>query len=137
MDKVLLIAGSLLFLLGLLQGGVVDLFVNPRMALSAHLTAVQSGTAMMVVGGIWPAVTLSRRLAAIARWAIAGGMFGLWLALTLSAATGASRSLPMAGAGYSSSPVMETIVETLLVASSAAIVVGWALLLLGLVRSKP
>ena len=137
MDKVLLVAGALLFLLGLLQGGVVDLFTNPRMALSAHLTAVQSGTAMMVAGGIWSAVTLGSGRAAIARWSIVGGMFGLWLALSLSAATGASDALPMAGAGYSASPGMETLVTAMVLASSAAMVVGWALLLLGLVRSKP
>ena len=137
MDKVLLVAGALLFLIGLLQGGLVDVFTNPRMALSAHLTAVQSGTAMMVAGGIWSAVTLSPLMAAIARWGIVGGIFGLWLALTLSAATGASDALPMAGAGYSASPGMETLVAAMVLASSAAIVVGWALLLLGLVRSKP
>ena len=124
MDKVLLVAGALLFLFGLLQGRVVDLFTNARMALSAHLTAVQSGTAMMVAGGIWSAVTLSSRLAAIARWGIAGGMFGLWLALTLSAATGASGALPMAGAGYSASPGMETLARAMVLASSAAMVVG-------------
>ena len=137
MDKVLLVAGALLFLLGLLQGAIVDLFVNPRMALSAHLTAVQSGTAIMVAGGIWSSVMHGPLLASITRWTIITGIFGLWIALSVSAATGASDALPLAGAGYSAAPGTERFVEGLVVVSSVVMVAGWALLLSGLVRSKP
>ena len=69
-QKSLVVAGAILFLLGLLQGAVVQSFANPRMALSAHLTAVQSGLALMIVGVIWPAVSLSAVLLKVARWTI-------------------------------------------------------------------
>ena len=134
MNRPLLIAGALLFLLGLLQGGIVDWFTNPRMALSAHLTAVQSGTAIMVAGGIWSAVSLPQRTEAISRWSIIASMFGLWLGLSLSAATGASEVLPMAGAGYGADAAAEMLVSALVLGSSGLMILGWALLLIGLIR---
>ena len=136
MDKPLLVAGALLFLLGLLQGAATDLYLNPRMALSAHLTAVQSGMAMMLAGGIWSAVTLGPILSAATRWSIMASMFALWAALSLAAATGASEALPIAGTGFAAGPFLDSIVSTMVLLSSAAMVVGWALLLIGLLRAK-
>ena len=135
-DRPLLVAGALLFLFGLLQGAAIDLFVNPRMALSAHLTAVQSGTAVMVVGAIWSAVSLSLRIAAVSRWSIILGMFGLWTGLTLAAATGASAALPMAGEGYEAEPMIETLVSAMVLGSSGLTILGWLLLVAGLVNSR-
>lgn len=129
-------AGAVLFLLGLLQGAVVQMFFNPRMALSAHLTAVQSGMAIMIVGVIWPAVVLNARLLLSARWAIVLGMYGLWLGLTLSAATGASSALPIAGEGHEASRLVEGAVSVIVYGSSGAMMVGWLLVVLGLIRNQ-
>ena len=136
MLRALIIAGAALFLLGLLQGAAVPLFVNPRMALSAHLTAVQSGMAIMIVGAVWSAVSLGSGLAKAARWTIVLGMYGLWLGLTLSAATGASEALPIAGAGYTAAPNMETVVSVIVLGSSGLMTLGWLLFVVGLIRSK-
>lgn len=133
-DKALLVAGATLFLLGLLQGGVVHQFLNPRMALSAHLTAVQSGMALMIAGAVWRAVTLPPALARLCRWAIIISMYALWLGLTLSAATGASASLPIAGAGFAAAPGIEMLISALVLGSSGVMIAGWALLVAGLVR---
>ncbi|QNQ10311.1 hypothetical protein [Sphingomonas alpina] len=134
--KSLLVAGAVLFLLGLLQGVAVHSFLNPRMALSAHLTAVQSGMAIMIAGLVWPTITLAPVLKGVAHWTLVTGMYGLWIALTLSAATGASDALPIAGAGYSATPPAERLVSALIVISSASMVLGWGLLAIGLLRSK-
>ena len=134
-QKTLLVAGATLFLLGLFQGAAVQLFANPRMALSAHLTAVQSGTAMIVAGLVWPALALPRRAASIARWAIIGGMTGLWIGLTAAAAAGASRGLPIAGAGHSAGASTEQMVTLIIGLSSGALTLGWAMLLIGLIRA--
>ncbi|MES2058590.1 MAG: hydrogenase [Pseudomonadota bacterium] len=134
--KSLLVAGAALFLLGLLQGAAVHSFLNPRMALSAHLTAVQSGMAIMIAGLAWPMITLAPALKGVAHWTLVAGMYGLWIALTLSAATGASDALPIAGAGYSAAPSAEQMVSALIVISSAAMVLGWGLLTIGLFRSE-
>lgn len=133
-NKALLVAGAVLFLLGLLQGAAVQQFLNPRMALSAHLTAVQSGMALMIAGAVWQAVALPSALARLCRWAIIASMYALWLGLILSAATGASASLPIAGAGFAAAPGMELLVSALVLGSSAAMVLGWGLLVAGLVR---
>ena len=134
--KQLVVAGAVLFLLGLIQGAAVPYFVNPRMALSAHLTAVQSGTAIMVAGAVWGWTHLSPQWDLIGRWAIVVGMYGLWLALTLSAATGASDSLPIAGEGHSAGAAVEAMVSAAVAGSSAVLVAGWAVLTIGLIRGR-
>ena len=136
-QKSLILAGALLFLCGLFQGALVQSFANPRMALSAHLTAVQSGMALMIVGMIWRAVSLPSTPATVARWTILIGMYGLWLGLSLSATTGASESLPIGGAGHSADPLTEHIVSGFVLGSSGLMTIGWLLLVVGLLRSKP
>lgn len=134
-QRTLLVAGAALFLLGLLEGAAVPAFANPRMALSAHLTAVQSGMALMIVGIIWPAGSLPPRTGAIARWAIIIGMYGLWIGLTSAAATGASKDLPIAGAGHSADATIEQVVSAIVLGSSVLMTLGWIVFLAGLIRS--
>ncbi len=134
-QKVLIVAGAALFLLGLLQGAAVPAFANPRMALSAHLTAVQSGMALMIVGIVWSAVTLRPRTRAGARSAIVIGMYGLWIGLTAAAATGASKDLPIAGAGHSADATIEQVVSAIVLGSSGLMTLGWIVFLAGLIRS--
>jgi (hydroxyamino)benzene mutase len=135
-QKSLVVAGAILFLAGLLQGAVIQGFANPRMALSAHLTAVQSGMALMIAGIVWSAVTLSPGLANIARLTVIVGIYSLWLGLTLSAATGASEVLPIAGAGFSAGRVAEQVVSATVLGGSGLMTVGWLLLLVGLIRAN-
>jgi (hydroxyamino)benzene mutase len=134
--RALAVVGGALFLAGLLQGLVVDYFPNPRMALSAHLDAVQSGMAVMIAAAFWSSLRLTPALERVAWWALAVGMVGLWIAITLAAMTGASEALPMAGSGFSASPVTETMVSTVVIGSSLALLLGWALFLWGLVRGQ-
>lgn len=135
-QRTLVIAGALLFLFGLLQGGLVQSFANPRMALSAHLTAVQSGMAMMIAGAVWSAANFHQIMEVVAKWAIVAGMFGLWVGLTASAATGASESLPIAGAGYAASQTTETLVSIAVLFSSFLMTIGWFIFVIGLIRLK-
>jgi (hydroxyamino)benzene mutase len=132
----LVVAGAVLFLLGLLQGVLVQSFVNPRMALSAHLTAVQSGMAIMIVGAVWGVVSLGSAVAKASRWTITIGMYGLWLGLTLSATTGAGETLPIAGAGHKASLLAEAVVSAIVLSSSGLMVAGWLLFLVGVIRSR-
>lgn len=134
-QKLLIFAGAVLFLMGLLQGAAVQSFHNPRMALSAHLTAVQSGMALIIAGAVWTAVLLSTPLEKVARWTTIIGMYGLWVGLTLSAATGASDTLPIAGAGYAAGRSTEAAVSAIVLGSSGLMTVGWFLLVIGVFRS--
>lgn len=135
-QRTLIVAGAFLFLLGLLQGAVVQSFLNPRMALSAHLTAVQSGMAMMIVGSLWTSAHLRPIFSNIARWTIVMGMFGLWAGLTASAITGASDNLPIAGAGHSAAQTTENLVSIAVLGGSVLMTIGWSIFVLGLVRVK-
>lgn len=135
-QRTLIVAGALLFLIGLLQGAAVQSFLNPRMALSAHLTAVQSGMAMMIVGALWTSADLRPSFSNVGRWTIVIGMFCLWAGLTASAATGASRNLPIAGAGYSAAQATETLVSIAVLGGSILMTIGWSIFVIGLVRAK-
>lgn len=134
-QKALIVAGAALFLLGLLQGAAVQSFLNPRMALSAHLTAVQSGMALMIVGLVWPFLSLRPWTGSVSRWAIIVGMYGLWIGLTASAATGASKGLPIAGGGQTAEAAVEQIVYAIIIGSSGLMTLGWILFLTGLIVS--
>ena len=134
--KSLVVAGAWLFLLGLLQGVAVSMFANPRMGLSAHLTAVQSGTALMVLGAVWSIAVWPEKVEMLSFWTTLVGTYGLWLGLTLAAATGASEALPMAGKGFSASQTIELGVSGVVMISGGLMIVGWLLFLIGAIRSK-
>ncbi len=72
--------GALLFLLGLVNGALVQSFTNPRMGLSAHLAGVQNGLVLMVFGLLWSQLALSARLL---RAACGAPIVGLLLLLVL------------------------------------------------------
>lgn len=135
-QRTLIVAGALLFLIGLLQGAVVQSFANPRMALSAHLTAVQSGMALMIAGVVWSAATFHRTFEIVAKWTLVIGMFGLWVGLTASAATGASNSLPIAGSGHTANQITETLVSMVVLGGSLLITIGWSIFVIGLMRPQ-
>ena len=134
--RALAVTGALLFLAGLAQGAAIQLFANPRMALSAHLDAVQSGMAVMLAALFWSSCAWRAATEAVARWTLAAGMVGLWLGITLGAATGASRVLPIAGSGYSGSPLAEQVTGGLVLGSSAALFLGWGLFTVALLRRR-
>ena len=134
--KSLVIAGAWLFVFGLLQGVAVPMFANPRMALSAHLTAVQSGTALMVLGAVWSIAVWPEKLEKSSFWTTYIGTYGLWLGLTAAAATGASEALPIAGQGYSASRQIENAVSALVMVSGGLMIVGWVLFAIGVTRSR-
>lgn len=127
----LIISGALLFVIGLVQGVFIPKFENSRMALSAHLTAVQCGTGLMVFGVIWTLVKLPSPWLGLTEAALISSFYLIWLGISIAAATGASKALPIAGAGYSGSKASEhlvTLIEStgvvLSVASGIAIMIG-------------
>jgi (hydroxyamino)benzene mutase len=114
----LLKAGLALLTFGLLFGAAIPRLRNPRMGLSAHLTAVQGGMALSVFGIAW-------NYLGIVQWADAPIAFSLLVStyllvagLVLAAWTGASRALPIAGQGFQATPAMELAVSVLTIGSS-------------------
>lgn len=134
LGRKLIFWGAVLFLIGLLQGVFIPLFLNPRMALSAHLTAVQSGMALMLFGLIWGLLSLGKKWLMVSYYSSIGGMYLIWLAITLAAVLGASKALPIAGKGFSSTPIGEVAVELIVYAGSGLCVLSAALIVVGLYR---
>ncbi len=134
-SKQLIIWGAVLFLLGLMQGGLIPYFLNTRMALSAHLAAVQSGMALMIVGLIWQLVDLSDKAKRLALIFNIAGMYLVWLAITIAAIVGASKVLPIAGAGYSASASWEMVVEVIVTSGSVLGLVATLLIVFGLYKN--
>lgn len=129
-DSQLLTLGTVLFLLGLLTGLALPAFRNKRMGLSAHLVGVQHGMVLWILGLVVPGLApASAGLHQAMVWSLVLGLYGLWLSMLLAAIWGASKALPMAGAGHSASPAREGVVAGLVYLPATLIVLGTALLL--------
>ncbi|MBX9883659.1 MAG: hypothetical protein K2X68_01675 [Novosphingobium sp.] len=111
-------AGLWLIVVGLLIGLAIPKFTSPRLALSAHLTAVQSGTTLLALGWFWPQLTQGNPFASLLGHALWISFAMLCLGLTLAAAWGASRVLPIAGAGYRATPMRERVTAVVILAGS-------------------
>jgi hydroxylaminobenzene mutase len=128
-STLLVISGVLLLLLGLLNGALVNVLLNPRMGLSAHLAGVQNGMVLILFGLVWGRAQFSS-FSSVANVSLAVySMYGFWIALLLSAMWGTSASTPIAGKGFSGQAWQEAAVGALLMSSSLAITVacGWLL----------
>jgi (hydroxyamino)benzene mutase len=123
-------SGVLLFLLGLLTGLAIPRCRSPRLGLSAHLTAVQSGTALLALGLLWPHLSMSPMCSLVLSYGTAGFLYMVWLSLLLAAFFGAGRGLPIAGQGITTTPVRQTVVTLLLVVGSLGVLATIAALLI-------
>jgi (hydroxyamino)benzene mutase len=120
--RLLIFAGMLLFLLGLFSGIAVQLFHNPRLAVSGHLLALMNGLFLMIVGAIWNRFNLSDRLRNIASTLVIFGGYANWILTLLGAAWGTHRLTPIAGAGFEALSWQE-----------GAIMVGLGVMIVGMV----
>ena len=127
--QLLLVAGTVLFLLGLLTGLALPVLKNKRMGLSAHLVGVQHGMVLWALGLIVPQLAPAPAVDGWMVYSFLLGLYGLWLAMLLAAIWGASQALPMAGAGHRASAGRERIVAALVYLPATLIVVGTVLLL--------
>jgi len=133
----LLQLGALLFLLGLISGLLTGAVTNPRMGLSAHMQGITNGVFLLAIGAIWPLVQLSALWQRVAVIAFAVGTVLNWASVQLAALWGASRMMPIAGAGFEALSWQETVVSLGLLVVTVAMLLGSTLLLIGLLRSPP
>lgn len=131
-DRVLMRAGVLLFLIGLLTGLAVPVLHAPRMGLASHLVGTMSGIFLIVLGLMWPRLVLPAWAATTTFWAALYGAFANWLATILSAMWGAAAMMPIAEQGATGTPLAEGIVAALLISLSLAMILVCVLVLWGL-----
>jgi (hydroxyamino)benzene mutase len=124
--------GMLLFLLGLLNGFAIPRMRSPRLGLSAHLAALQSGVFLIATGLLWPRLGLSAPWSAALGHTLWVSLYMVWLSLVLAGAFGAGRGLPLAGQGVTTSRSRQAVVTLLLAIGSlgctgaiAGVLVGW------------
>ncbi|WP_379547695.1 hypothetical protein ACFCW2_01580 [Qipengyuania sp. DSG2-2] len=116
-NSTLALSGVLLFLIGLINGVLIPVGKSPRMGLSAHLTAVQSGTFLMAAGLLWPHIAFGNGWGAPTAAALWLSLYALWLALFLAGVFGTGRDLPIAGGEMRGNKVAQTISTVLLYGS--------------------
>lgn len=126
-------SGTLLFLLGLLVGLAIPAVRGPRIALSAHVAALESGLALVAFGLLGAHLELSAAWAAAIAHGLWISLYVLFAGLVAGAAFGTGRTLPIAGAGLVARPWQEATAFGLIAAGSlgtlgavAALLVQWS-----------
>lgn len=117
----LLISGTLLFFIGLLNGFVIPFFTVPKGGLSAHLAAVQGGMALIIFGLILKYMKLKNSQLNFVAWSNTYSMYAAWMALTLAASWGADKTAQQ-----------KTIIKLLAYTGGIATTAGVVFILVGL-----
>ncbi|MBQ4852811.1 hydrogenase [Pseudoalteromonas sp. MMG012] len=128
----LIFIGVVFFVVGLIQGALIPTVKNSRMALSGHMTAVQCGMALAIFGIIWSLVVLPLFLEVFVAYGGALGFTLIWLGITVASVTGASKALPIAGAGFSATVTSELTVKIMVRSGSLLSLIACTLLVFGL-----
>ena len=105
--------GSLLFLLGLAEGGIIPLLAKPRLALSTHVGTLISGLFLIALGAVFSELDLSARLQRWVYWLALSGQYASCLAFFLAAAFGTNSITKINGGGPGGQPWQEAVVTVL------------------------
>lgn len=133
----LLRVGSALFLLALLVGIAIPRFAVPRLGLSTHLLGITQGIFLLVLGLVWPRLTLGALPARAANGLAVYGCLAPWTANLLGAIWGAgSPMLPMAAGAARGSDLQEAAIRVLLVSGALSLVSTMGLVVWGLRRQR-
>ena len=131
-SSLLAFSGVLLFLLGLATGFGIPVARSPRLGLSAHLTGIQSGLALIVFGLLWPRLEFWPGWQGAIAYALVLSLYAIWVSLVLAAIFGAGQGLPIAGQGITTTRGKQAVVSVLLIGGSlvsfaavAAVLVDW------------
>lgn len=111
-------SGVLLFLIGLLGGAAIPALKSPRIGLSAHLTALQEGIALVAFALLGAHLSLPPLRAAWIAHTLWISFYVLWAGLFLGGMWGTGRTLPLAGAGLRAEPWQEGTAQVLIAAGS-------------------
>lgn len=136
-SRLLLQLGIALFLFAALLGLAVPHFTVPRLALSAHLVGILQGIFLVVLGLLWPKLSLSPTQANVTFCLVIYQSLAAPASNLLAAAWGAGNSIvPMAAGAAHGSTAQEVVINIGLRSSGAALVVSLALILWGLRRGN-
>lgn len=135
MQDLLFTLGLVLFLLGLLTGLAIPVLKNPRMGVSSHLVGMTNGPFLIVVGLLWPHLTLSHTWQVVTIVLLAYSSYANWLATQLGALWGAGHTFaPGATGEHRASAAREKTVDLLLVTLAPVMIAATVLLIVGVLR---
>ena len=86
--------GALLFMLGLLTGAGIPNFRSPRIGLSAHLAAIESGLGLIAFGLLFPHLAISAGWVGAIGHTLWISLYLLWIGLVFAAVYGTGKVLP-------------------------------------------
>ncbi len=135
-ERTLTRAGFSLIFLALVTGFGIPYFVNPRMALAAHMTGILNGLLLVALSSVWSQLALSPGQSRLAKSAALFATYLNWATSCLAAAWGTSRLTPLSSHGYAAVPWKENLVQTGQVSLALAILLALGLVLYGL-RGSP
>lgn len=119
--------GALLFALGMLIGAAIPKFRSPRIALSTHLAAIESGLGIIAFGLLMPHLAISAGWAGAIGYGLWGSLYVMCIGLLFAALFGTGKVFPIAGGGQPAKLWQENTATTLIaigsIGSLAAIVV--------------
>ena len=133
-SRLLLSAGILLFLIGLLTGLSLPVLPYPRAGLAAHIEGVLNGMFLVLLGLIWNRLTLSARASSWAFGLLLYGTYANWGWGLVAAILGTGKLTPITTGGRLAAPWKEALVGAGLVSLAIAMIGGCLLLLVGLRR---
>jgi hydroxylaminobenzene mutase len=134
-QTLLFVTGLALFLLGLFTGFAVPGMKNPRMGLASHVEAHMNGMFLVLLGLLWPFVSLSATWETATVALLVYGAYANWFATLIAGLWGAGgRMMSIAAADHIGSSAKEGIIKFLLISLSVADVLGVGLVLFGVVR---
>lgn len=133
-SRQLLLWGAWLLLLGLLTGLLVPVVANPRLGLASHIEGVLNGMLLLILGLLWPRLTLTERWRRVAAICAIYGAFANWASMLVAAVLNAGAQLTVAAEGRAGSPLAEGIVNFGLVSLTLAMLVAAVTLIVGLRR---
>ena len=128
-SAILCFTGVLLFLLGLLTGFGIPGFRSPRIGISAHLDAIESGLGLIAFGLLLPHLGLSAAWSGAISNTLWISLYVLWIGLVFAAVFGTGKSVPIAGAGLAAKLWQETTATILMTIGSIGSLAAVATLL--------
>ena len=125
--KHLLVAGMILFLIGLLSGMLIPYYEDHHMGMSTHLVGVQNAIVLIVFGLMFSHISISAKYLSLLSALSIYSMYAIWLSVALAATS-------TVNADNSAPALKEAITKILLYSGSLAIIIAAILITIGLIR---
>ena len=125
--KIMLIAGMVLFLIGLLNGLFIPSFESHHMSQTAHLVGIQNAVVLIVFGLIVKHINFSTKFTSLLITLSIYSMYAIWLsvALTATSMTDVDNFTPV---------LIQNIATIFLYSGSLAIILATIIIITGLIR---